>query len=92
LRDGTTGQALAELEAPNSGMIGGLAFNSDGTQLFACESVDAVRVWDLGAIRRQLAEMGLDWEQPPSHVASSPVTNSASVAAQPAPPVASPRH
>jgi serine/threonine protein kinase/WD40 repeat protein len=92
LRDATTGQVLAELEAPNSGMIGGLAFNQDGTQLFARESVDAVRMWDLGAIRRQLAEMGLDWEQLPYQVASSPAANSAPVAARPTPPVASQGH
>jgi serine/threonine protein kinase/WD40 repeat protein len=61
----TTGEVLADLEAPNCGIITGLAFNHDGTQLAACESQDALRVWDLRRIRRQLAQLGLDWNQPP---------------------------
>src|SRR5438105_3316980 len=42
-----------------------LAFNADGTQLAACESRDALRIWDLRQIREQLADMGLDWDLPP---------------------------
>jgi hypothetical protein len=39
-----------------------VAFNPDGTQLMACESSDALRVWDLRMIREKLADMGLDWQ------------------------------
>jgi serine/threonine protein kinase/WD40 repeat protein len=65
LHDAATGQVLADLAAPNAREITGLAFNHDGTQLAACESRDALRLWDLRRIRRQLAELGLDWDQPP---------------------------
>jgi WD40 repeat protein len=66
LYDAATGQVLADLEAPNSKFITALAFNGDGTQLVACESRDALRVWDLREIREKLAELGLDWGQPPA--------------------------
>src|SRR5262249_4355450 len=66
LYDAASGHPLADLEAPNSKPITSLAFNEDGTQLVACESRDALRVWDLRVIRQQLAGMGLDWEEPSS--------------------------
>jgi WD40 repeat protein len=65
LHDAATGEVLADLEAPRSKEITGLVFNHDGTQLASCESSDALRLWDLRLIRRQLAELGLDWNQPP---------------------------
>jgi len=65
LHDAATGHVLADLEAPNSRHITSLAFNADGTQLAACESRDALRVWDLRMIREGLAPMGLDWALPP---------------------------
>jgi WD40 repeat protein len=65
LYDAPSGQPLADLEAPNSRQINSLEFNSDGTQLVACQARDALRVWDLRVIRQQLAGMGLDWDQPP---------------------------
>jgi WD40 repeat protein len=65
LHDAVTGEVLADLEAPNSRTITGLAFNHDGTQLAVAESQDALRLWDLRQIRRQLSKLGLDWSQPP---------------------------
>jgi WD40 repeat protein len=63
LYDAATGAVLADLEAPNSAVLTSLSFN--GTRLAAPESRDAFRVWDLRAIRQELAALGLDWEQPP---------------------------
>jgi WD40 repeat protein len=65
LFDSATGEVLADLEAPNCRGITSLAFNHDGTQLAVCESQDVLRVWDLRQVRRQLEELGLDWNQPP---------------------------
>jgi WD40 repeat protein len=65
LYDAGTGEVLADLEAPNTRMITGLTFNLDGSRLFACESANALRVWDLRQIHRQLADLRLDWNQAP---------------------------
>jgi WD40 repeat protein len=65
LHSAATGEVLANLEAPDSRTITGLVFSADGCQLFASESADALRVWDLRLIRRQLAEINLDWNLPP---------------------------
>ena len=64
LHDAATGQVLADLEAPDSRMITALTFNHDGTQLAVGESAGALRLWDLRQIRRRLAELDLDWDQP----------------------------
>jgi tetratricopeptide (TPR) repeat protein len=45
------------------GSLGGMAFTPDGTRLLESRS-DGLRIWDLRRIRRQLAEMGLDWDGP----------------------------
>ena len=65
LHDATTGRVLADLAAPKSRMIYGLAFSHDGGQLAAGESASALRLWDLRHIRRRLAELNLDWDLPP---------------------------
>jgi serine/threonine protein kinase/WD40 repeat protein len=66
LFDPTDGRQLAALEAPNPHPIWHLCFSPDGSQLAAaCRTAQAVQVWDLRRIRRQLAAMGLDWELPP---------------------------
>jgi WD40 repeat protein len=65
LYDAATGEKLADLEAPEPRLVTGLVFNGGGTQLAACDSVAAARVWDLKRLRQQLAELHLDWGQPP---------------------------
>jgi WD40 repeat protein len=55
---------LASLEAPRSQMISWLAFDPSGTRLAAATSTPLIQLWDLGLLRKHLAEMGLDWEQP----------------------------
>jgi hypothetical protein len=64
-----TGQRLAILEPPQPAMIVSLAFSPDGTTLAVLQRDRAVQLWDLREIRRQLANLGLDWERP-SYVAA----------------------
>jgi tetratricopeptide (TPR) repeat protein len=42
-----------------------LAFTPDGARLAASADWEGLCVWDLRAVRSRLAEMGLDWDQPP---------------------------
>jgi WD40 repeat protein len=65
LFDATSGKELAQLEPPTSSLVTGLSFSPDGTQLAVAEGHWALRVWDLQAIRQQLAKMRLDWDSPP---------------------------
>jgi WD40 repeat protein/Tfp pilus assembly protein PilF len=61
-----TGRELARLEVPDPTRLYPHFFSHDGSQLFAFGDQDrAVHVWDLRRIRRQLAELGLDWDAPP---------------------------
>jgi len=65
LLDPNTGQEYARLEDPNQDRASGLTFTPDGTQLIATNNdTRSIHVWDLRVIRRQLAEMGLDWISP----------------------------
>jgi hypothetical protein len=67
LVDPETGREYARLEEPDQVRAAWLCFSPDGTQLLSVGAGrDAwIRVWDLRAIRRQLATMGLDWDLPP---------------------------
>jgi serine/threonine protein kinase/WD40 repeat protein/Tfp pilus assembly protein PilF len=57
-----SGRKLARLEAPYPAIIFWLAFSPDGTQLAAATMNHTVQLWDLRAIRRQLAALELDWD------------------------------
>jgi WD40 repeat protein len=61
-----SGAEMARLEAPEQTRLIPRHFTPDGTRLIAA-GVDtlALHVWDLRALRAQLAELGLDWDQPP---------------------------
>jgi WD40 repeat protein len=62
LVDPATGREFARLPAAGSPYC----FSPDGSQLVTAAGRDgAFQVWDLRRIRRQLAEMGLDWDLPP---------------------------
>jgi WD40 repeat protein len=66
LLDPATGHELATLEDPNPQRVGWLGFSPDSRQLVVVPyDAGAVRLWDLGLIRRQLAERGRDWDRPP---------------------------
>jgi hypothetical protein len=59
-----TGAELARLEAPEQSTLTPSAFTPDGSQLIAFGSdTHALHVWNLAAVRRGLASLGLDWSQ-----------------------------
>ena len=61
-----TGRELARLEVPDATRLTPACFSRDGSQFFAFGDEDrAIHVWDLRRIRRQLKELGLDWDAPP---------------------------
>jgi tetratricopeptide (TPR) repeat protein len=63
-----TGRTLAQLESPDLCAAQWATFSPDGSRLVVATNdrpAPAVHVWDLQAICRRLAEMGLDWEAPP---------------------------
>ena len=60
-----TGRTLARLESPDLCAVQSATFSPDGSRLVVTTNDGpAVHVWDLRAIRRNLAEMGLDWDAP----------------------------
>jgi WD40 repeat protein/tetratricopeptide (TPR) repeat protein len=63
LLDPRTGRRLATLPSPDAQAIDYLAFSPDGSQLQIATT--AFHVVDLGALRRQLAAISLDWDLPP---------------------------
>ncbi len=76
-----TGRTLARLESPDLCPIQP-TFSPDGSRLVAITNDGpAVHVWDLRAIRKQLAGMGLDWDAPaysgddPSDPSARPLTS-----------------
>ena len=60
-----TNQLIATLEDPNSNRAMFAVMTPDGSRLIftSLDSLSA-HVWDLRSIRRQLAEIGLDWDWP----------------------------
>jgi serine/threonine protein kinase/WD40 repeat protein/tetratricopeptide (TPR) repeat protein len=61
-----TGRILARLESPHQSTASWVTFSPDGSRLVVTtQDGPAVHVWDLRAIRSNLAEMGLDWDAPP---------------------------
>jgi WD40 repeat protein len=69
-----TGREYARLEEPDQVKSAWICFSPDGTQLLTAGAGSEawIRVWDLRAIRRQLAAMGLDWDLPPYPPSSAP--------------------
>jgi WD40 repeat protein/Tfp pilus assembly protein PilF len=60
-----TGRELARFEDPEQARLAGVAFTPDGSQLVTTLiERPYLRVWDLRAIRRRLAELRLDWDAP----------------------------
>jgi eukaryotic-like serine/threonine-protein kinase len=63
LVDPHTGREYARLEEPNQDRAGWLGFSPDGAQLVTTNNdSQSIHVWDLSAIRRQLGDVGLDWD------------------------------
>jgi WD40 repeat protein len=74
-----SGLILARFESPDqhqvgdANQLGDAILSPDGSSLavLSADSPPCVHVWDLRAIRRRLAEMGLDWDAPPYPEADS---------------------
>jgi WD40 repeat protein len=65
LLDPDTGREYARLEDPNQDRARDIAFSPDGTQLVVTGEAQWLHVWDLRAIRAELARRDLDWDLPP---------------------------
>jgi tetratricopeptide (TPR) repeat protein len=66
LVDPVTGREKARLEDPNQDTANSCSFTPDGTRLvLSANDGQAIHVWDLRLVRTQLAELGLDWDEPP---------------------------
>jgi serine/threonine protein kinase/WD40 repeat protein len=72
LVDPDTGREYARLEDPNQDRASHIAFSPDGTQLVANGERQSLHVWDLRAIRADLARRNLDWNLPPYPPAADP--------------------
>jgi tetratricopeptide (TPR) repeat protein len=60
-----SGRILARFEDPDQIRAATASFSPDGSKLIVVTPDNpSARVWDLRAIRRRLAEMGLDWKAP----------------------------
>jgi eukaryotic-like serine/threonine-protein kinase len=61
-----SGRTVARLESPDSCGVFRATFSPDSARLVMTtqDGGAAVHVWDLRAIRRRLASMGLDWDAP----------------------------
>jgi WD40 repeat protein len=65
LLDPKTGKEYARLEDPSQDRANEFSFSPDGTKLVsATGDGHCLHVWDLRAMRRRLAKMGLDWDLP----------------------------
>jgi serine/threonine protein kinase/WD40 repeat protein len=63
--DLTTGREIVRLEEPDES-FSAMTFTPNGDRLIlSSDFAHAIRVWDLRAIRSQLADLGLDWNLPP---------------------------
>jgi eukaryotic-like serine/threonine-protein kinase len=65
LFDAITFAPLATFEAPEQNAVSGITFTPDGAQMAVSTHGQEIRVWNLAAIRRQLAELKLDYDAPP---------------------------
>jgi hypothetical protein len=59
-----TGNELATLEPPRDAGSASHRFSPDGTRLAVATGNHTIHVWDLLALRRGLAGIGLDWDLP----------------------------
>jgi WD40 repeat protein len=65
LIDPDQGTPIAELQTPHEGRIGYFCFNHRGDRLAVrYVTTNAIEIWDLRAIRRQLQALDLDWDLP----------------------------
>jgi WD40 repeat protein len=65
LLDAASGQEMARLGSLTPILASWLAFSPSGTQLAVATEAHVIQLWDLRKLRQQLAELRLDWNQPP---------------------------
>jgi serine/threonine protein kinase/WD40 repeat protein len=65
LSDSETGRELGTLTAEDSPNVWDATLSRDGGRLAATTAARSIQLWDLRAVRRRLAEMGLDWGPQP---------------------------
>jgi hypothetical protein len=72
LLDPASGREVATLEDPNLDSIKQVLFSPDNTKLITINMIKGIHVWDLRLIRRELKELGLDWDWPAIPPADAP--------------------
>jgi tetratricopeptide (TPR) repeat protein len=65
LVDPSSGRELATLSPPDRHIVTWLCFSPDGSQLAAATQDNIIQLWDLRALRQELAARQLDWDLPP---------------------------
>ena len=66
LRDAVSGSRLAALDTPGAPRSFSSTFTPDGASLVvSAGDLKATYVWDLRRLRRELSDLGLDWDQRP---------------------------
>jgi signal transduction histidine kinase len=71
LLDTTAGTELATLASPDPLAVAGLRLSEDGHVLAAGGPNGRIQLWNLSELRRELARLGLDWDQPFANTAAS---------------------
>lgn len=64
LYNATTAELLVALTFPETTIVDHLDFSPDGTRLAVTRRAEDVLIWDLRALREQLALLDLDWSGP----------------------------
>jgi signal transduction histidine kinase len=64
--DATTGRELANLAAPRPATIKAIRWSLDGRRLVMGTAENLVQVWELDALRRNLASFGVGWDAAPT--------------------------
>jgi WD40 repeat protein/tetratricopeptide (TPR) repeat protein len=78
LADVATGRTIAHLSTLQPLSATPLVFSPDGSRLAASTNQRTVLLWDLRAIRRDLTEMKLDWDEP-SYPPAEPIPSQGSL-------------
>ena len=61
LVESATGRELATLQSPNLSHVNGIVFSPDGDRIAIPTALGPIQLWDLRALRHELARLNLDW-------------------------------